>query len=81
MIPPRAAATMAPGRRPLHTTMGMPATMSTRAALIFVIMPPEPTVVPAPPATAMISGPMASTRPISFASGLKCGFSVWPSLT
>ena len=71
---PRAAATIAPARRPLHTTMGMPATMSTRAALIFVIMPPEPTVVPAPPATAMISGPMASTRPISFASGSKCGF-------
>ena len=66
---PAAASTMASARWPSHTTSGMPATMSTRAALIFVIMPPEPTVVPASPATAMISGPMASTRPMRFASG------------
>ncbi len=60
---------MAPGRRPLHTTMGMPATMSTRAALIFVIMPPEPTVVPAPAGHGHDLRADASTRSISLAVG------------
>ena len=35
--------------------------MSTRAALIFVIMPPEPTVVPASPATASAAALMVAT--------------------
>lgn len=39
--------------------MGMPAAMSTRAALIFVIMPPLPTPDTAPPAAAKMSRPDA----------------------
>ena len=33
-------------REPWQMTMGMPAAMSTRAALIFVIMPPDPIMEP-----------------------------------
>ncbi len=72
---PAAASTMAPGRRPWQMTIGMPAAISTRAALILVIMPPEPTAVPASPATAMTDRSMRSTRSMRRASGLRRGLS------
>ena len=56
--------------------------MSTRAALIFVIMPPDPTVEPASPAAAMMSGPMASTRLMSRASTCVFGLASYsPSMS
>ena len=63
-------------------TMGMPAAMSTRAALIFVIMPPDPTVVPASPATSMTAWSMRSTRPMRRAPSTRCGFASYsPSMS
>ena len=65
---------MAFERRPWQITMGIPATMSTRAALIFVIIPPEPTVEPADPAADMTAWSICSTLCTSCASGTSRGF-------
>ena len=73
---------MQSARLPWQMTMGMPAAMSTRAALIFVIMPPEPTPDTAPPAAARMSRPTRSTTGMSVAAGSICGFAVYsPSMS
>ena len=74
--------TTASSARPLQMTSGMPAAPSTRALVSLVIMPPDPTALPAPDAPARISGVMRSTRLMSWADGSVLGFDVYrPSMS
>ena len=76
-LSPATALRMTPGRRPSAITTCAPDCVASRAASIFVAMPPVPRCPAWPAAASSIAGPMRSTCSMSRASGSLAGSAVW----